>query len=165
MDGKREEMNLKDKRMTTLKEMSLSDWKKPYIEYLLFGKVIGDDLTGEENERIVNRSQFLTIKNGKLMRQFVVNKIPKECISENQIQGFFKELHRNHQTCEEMIKEATRGPYWWPTMTRDIQSFVKQCSNYKQSNSTTTTQQKNGSTKIDWRTPIVIYLNHGKTEN
>ena len=47
---KQEEMNLKDKQTTTLKEMPASDWKKPYIEYLLFGKVNGDDLNGEEKE-------------------------------------------------------------------------------------------------------------------
>jgi hypothetical protein len=64
-----------------------------------------------------------------------------------------------------MIKQATQGLYWWPTMTRDIQSFIKQYSNYKQKNGTTPTQQKNDSTKIDWRILIVEYLNHGKTEN
>jgi uncharacterized protein involved in tolerance to divalent cations len=68
LNEKQEEMNLKNKQTTTLKEMSPSDWKKPYIEYLLFGKVISEDLTGEENERIANRSQFFTIMNGKLMR-------------------------------------------------------------------------------------------------
>jgi hypothetical protein len=62
-------MNLKVKQTTTLKEISPSDWKKPYIEYLLFGKVISDDLTREEKERIANRSQFFAIMNGKLMRQ------------------------------------------------------------------------------------------------
>ena len=40
------------------------------------------------------------------MRQFVANEIPKECISETRIQGFLKELHEKHQTCEEMIKTS-----------------------------------------------------------
>jgi hypothetical protein len=67
-DRKQEEMNLKVKQITTLKKMSSSDWKKPDIEYLFFRKVISDDLTGEENERIANRTQFFVIINGKLMR-------------------------------------------------------------------------------------------------
>jgi hypothetical protein len=46
-------------------------------------------------------------------------------------------------------------PYWWPTMTRDIQSFIKQYANYKQIKDNTIIQQKNDSTKIDWRIPIV----------
>jgi hypothetical protein len=92
--------------------MSPSDWRKPYVEYLLFGKVTSDDLTGEEKERIANRGQFFAIMNDKLMRQFVANEIPKEYISENRIQEFLKELHEKHQTCEEMIKQATQGPYW-----------------------------------------------------
>jgi hypothetical protein len=119
-------MNLKGRQATTLKEISPSDWRKPYVEYLSYGKITNNDLTGEENERIANRSQFFVITNGKLMRQFVANEIPKECISENRIQESLKELHKKYQTCEEMIKQATQGPYWWLTMTRDIQSFIKQ---------------------------------------
>jgi hypothetical protein len=143
LDGKQEEMNLKGKPTTTLKEMSLSDWRKPYVKYLSFGKVTSNDLTGEKNERIANRSQFFAIMNDKLMRQFVANEIPKECISWNRIQEFLKELHGKHQTCEEMIKQATQGPYWWSTMTRDIQSVVKQ------RNGTKPTTRKNDSTKLD----------------
>ena len=61
-----------------------------------------------------------------------------------------------------MIKQATQGPYWWPTMTRDIQSFIKQYSKYKQKNDTTL---RSDSTKMDWRKPIMKYLNHEKTKN
>jgi hypothetical protein len=129
---------------------------------LSFGKVTSNDLIGEEKERIANRSQFFAIIDGKLMRQFVANELPKECISENWIQGLLKVLHEKHQTCEEMIKEASQGPYWWPTMTRDIQSFIKQ---YNQRNGTSTMQQKKGSTKRDWRVPIIEYLSHGETNN
>jgi hypothetical protein len=50
-------------------------------------------------------------------------------------------------------------------MTRDIQNFIKQYSNYEQRNGTMPTQQNSDSTKIDWRTPIVEYLNQSKTEN
>jgi hypothetical protein len=50
-------------------------------------------------------------------------------------------------------------PYWWPIMTRDIQSFIKQI------NGIMPTRQKNESTKADWRTPIVDYLIHGTTED
>ena len=139
------------------------DWRKPYLEYLLFGKVMSDDLTREKKERIANRSQFFAITNGKLMRQFVASEIPKECISENRIQTILKELHEKYQTCEEMIKKTTQRPYWWPTMTRDIQSFIKQ--HYKQRNGTTSTRQKKDSTKVDWRTSIVEYLNHGATKD
>jgi hypothetical protein len=124
---------------------------------LLFGKVTSNDLTGEEKERIANRSQFFAIMNGKLMRQFVAIEIPKECISDNQIQKFLKEFHEKRQTCEEMIKQATQGPYWLPTITRDIQSFIKQ------GNGTPPTKQKNALTKEDWRKPIVEYLIHGTT--
>jgi len=95
LDGKQEEINLKGKQATTLKKMSPSNWRKPYIEYLLFGKVTSNDLTGEEKEQIANRSQFFAIMNGKLMRQFDANEIPKECISDNRIQKFLKELHEN----------------------------------------------------------------------
>jgi hypothetical protein len=150
-------MNLKGKQTTTLKEMSPSDWKKPYVEYLSFGKVTSNELTGEEKERIANKSQFFAIINGKLMRQFVANEIPKECISENRIQEFLKELHEKYQTCEKMIKQTTQRPYWWPIMTRDIQSFIKQ------RNGTKPTTQKNESTKLDWRAPIVEYLIQGTT--
>ena len=155
-------MNLKGKQTTTSKEISPLEWRNPYVEYLSFGKVTSNDLTEEEKERIANRSQFFAIINGKLMRQFVANEIPKECMSENRIQGLLKELHEKHQTCEEMIKEASQGPYWWPTMTRDVQSFIKQ---YNQRNGTTTMQQKTSSTKRDWRVPIMEYLNHGETKN
>jgi hypothetical protein len=93
-------MNLKQKQTTTLNEMSPSDWRKPYIGYLLFGKVISDNLTREEKKRIANRNQSFAMMNGKLMRQFVANEIPKECISENRIQRFLKKLHGKYQTCE-----------------------------------------------------------------
>jgi hypothetical protein len=96
-------LNLKGKQTITLKEMSPSDWRKPYVEYLLFEKVTNDDLTGEDKERIANRSQFFAIMNGKLMRQFIANEIPNKCISENWIQEFLKGLHKKHQTCKDHI--------------------------------------------------------------
>ena len=71
---------IKKKVANILKKISPSDWRKSYIEYLVFGRVISDNLTGEEDEWIANRSQFLTISNGKLMRKFLANKILKECI-------------------------------------------------------------------------------------
>jgi hypothetical protein len=79
-------INIKGIKTTTLKGISPLDWRKPYVEYLSYGKVTSNDLTGEEKERIANRSQFFAITNDKLMRQFVANEIPKECISENRIQ-------------------------------------------------------------------------------
>jgi hypothetical protein len=104
LDEKQEEINLKYQQTATLKEMSPSDWRKPYIKYLLFGKIISDNLSGEENERISNGSQFFAIMKDILMRQFV----PKKCISDNRIQVFLKELHGKYQIREEMIKEATQ---------------------------------------------------------
>ena len=82
-------MNLKWEVANTLKEISPSDWRKSYIEYLMFKRIIGDNLTEEEDERITNINQFFTITNGKPMRKFVANEILKECISKNWILEFF----------------------------------------------------------------------------
>jgi hypothetical protein len=49
-------------------------------------------------------------------------------------------------------------------MTHNIRNFVKQYTNYKQTNGITSTQRKNNSTKIDWRTRIVEYLNYETTK-
>ena len=77
---KQEETSLKGELANTLKDISSSDCKKSYIKYLVFGRMISDNLTGEEEERIANKSQFFTITNVKLMRKFVSNETPKECI-------------------------------------------------------------------------------------
>ena len=159
---KQEEMSQKGELPNSLEEISPTDWRKPYLEYLVFGRVISNNLTGEEEERIANRSQFFSITNGKLMRKFVPNETPKECISENRILELLRELHRKHQTSEEMIAKVTQGPYWWPTVTSDIRSFIKQCSNCNQRNGTTPNQRRNDTTKGDWRIPIVEYLTNGK---
>ena len=41
-----------------------------------------------------------------------------------------------------MLEKTTQGPFWWPTATRDIRSYIKQCPTCKQENGTTPTQQK-----------------------
>ena len=69
-------MNLKWEVANTLKS---------YIEYLMFKRIIGDNLTEEEDEWITNINQFFTITNEKPMRKFVANEILKECISKNWI--------------------------------------------------------------------------------
>lgn len=80
-----------------IKGESPSNWRSPHIEYLIFNKVTSDNLTNEEQNCITNRSQFFAITNGKLMRKFVTNGIPKECLPKNYMRKTLKELHRDHQ--------------------------------------------------------------------
>ena len=58
----KEEKSLKKELANILEDILPSDWGKPYIEYLLFGRVISDYLTGEEEERIANKNQFSALQ-------------------------------------------------------------------------------------------------------
>ena len=64
---------------------------------------MSDNLTREEKERFANRSQFFTFTNGKLMRKFVANEIPKECISENRFITWVTWEILNIQVFQEVI--------------------------------------------------------------
>ena len=49
---KREETNQKEKMANTSRGGSPTDWRRSYIDYLIFGKVTNDKLTQKEQERI-----------------------------------------------------------------------------------------------------------------
>lgn len=55
-DIKQEESDHKKKQVNALKGDLPLDWTNPYIEYLVFRRVISDNLTKEKQKRIVNRS-------------------------------------------------------------------------------------------------------------
>ena len=61
---KQKETNKKEEMAKTLRGESPINWRSPYIDYLIFGKIINDKLTQKEHERIANWTQFFTIEVG-----------------------------------------------------------------------------------------------------
>lgn len=82
----------------------------PYIKYLLFGKMLNDNLSKEEQEIIANHSQFFILEGDKLMRRFLANRKPLECLLESRINSYLIELHGEHSTLKEMMERASKEP-------------------------------------------------------
>jgi hypothetical protein len=163
---------------------STKDWRKPFKEYLKYGKLLTKATTQEEQIRIRRVSEPYFMDKEKLIRISLSGET-KTCIAGQIIKEIIAEVHEqegHHQTFENTWFTILRGPYWWPTRKRDVASYCGDCLVCLQQNEGRVHEQENDtlildsvteneSTKeenhaTDWRTPYFEYLRnrqvHGK---
>ena len=79
----------------------------------------------------------------------------KICVTQEDAYDWVKMLHEYqlpHLIQEERLAHVHKGPYWWPTISKDIEHVLNKC---------TTCQITLGNEKThDWRKPIIQYLKH-----
>ncbi len=84
----------------------------------------------QQKQKLVNKAQLFTLKNGELNRMGQNNRL-QQCLTTTKTQMVMKESHegpsRRHFVTEIMQRKILDVGYWWPTMYRDVHDYCKSC--------------------------------------
>ena len=106
---------------------SEKNWTTPLIAYLR-----SDILpNGKDAARKMKAqaSRFVLIKDVLYKRSF--SRPYLRCLSHDEVDYVMKEVHKgicgNHSGAQSLVHKLIRARYYWPTMLKDAQAYVKTC--------------------------------------
>ena len=103
------------------------DWTAPLKEYLQSGSL--PDEKDAARRLKVRASRFVLIKDALYKRGF--SRPYLRCLSHSEAEYVMREVHEgicgNHSGARSLVHKLIRAGYYWPTMLRDAQSYVKAC--------------------------------------
>ena len=103
------------------------DWTAPLKEYLQSGSL--PDEKDAARRLKVRASRFVMIKDALYKRGF--SRPYLRCLSHSEAEYMMREVHEgiceNHSGAWSLVHKLIRAGYYWPTMLRDAQSYVKAC--------------------------------------
>ena len=104
-----------------------SNWTTPLISYLRIG--ILPDGKDAARKLKVQASRFVLIKDVLYKRGFFRPFL--RCLSHEEADYVMREVHEgicgNHSGARSLAHKLTRARYYWPTMQKDVQAYVKAC--------------------------------------
>ena len=103
------------------------DWTAPLKEYLQSGSLLDEKDAARRLK--VRASRFVLIKDTLYKRGF--SRPYLGCLSHGEVEYVMREVHEgicgNHSGARSLVHKLIRAGYYWPTMLRDAQSYVKAC--------------------------------------
>ena len=103
------------------------DWTTPLKEYLQSGSL--PDEKDAARRLKVRASRFVLIKDTLYKRGF--SRPYLRFLSHGEAEYVMREVHEgicgNHSRARSLVHKLIRSGYYWPTMLRDAQSYVKAC--------------------------------------
>ena len=104
-----------------------SSWTAPLVSYLRYG-VLPD---GKEAARKlkVQAARFILIKDVLYKRGF--SRPYLRCLGMEEVDYVMKEVHEgicgNHSGSRSLVHKLVRAGYYWPTMQKDAEAYVRAC--------------------------------------
>ena len=103
------------------------NWTTPLIAYLRSG--ILPDGKGAARKLKVQASRFVLIRDVLYKRGFSRSYL--RCLSHDEVDYVMREFHEgicgNHSGARSLVHKLIRVGYYWPTMLKDAQAYVKAC--------------------------------------
>ena len=103
------------------------NWTTPLIAYLLSGTL--PDRKDATRKLKVQASQFVLLRDVLYKRGFYRPYL--RCLSHNEVDYVMREVHKgicgNHSGARSLVHKLIRAGYYWPTMLKDTQAYVKAC--------------------------------------
>ena len=103
------------------------NWTTPLISYLRIG-VLPDGKDAARNLK-VQASQFVLIKDVLYKRGF--SRPYLRCLGHKEANYVMREIHEdicgNHSGARSLVHKMIRAGYYWPTMLKNAQAYVKSC--------------------------------------
>ena len=104
---------------------SKSNWPTPFISYLKTGVL--PDGNDAARKLKVQASRFVLIKDVLYKRG--ISRPYLRCLSHEEADYVIREVHegicRNHSGARLLVHKLIRAGYYWPTMLKDAQAYVK----------------------------------------
>ena len=103
------------------------NWTAPLIAYLRIG-ILPDEKDAARKMK-VQASRFMLIRDVLYKRGFSRSYL--RCLSHDEADYVMREVHegicRNHTGARSLVHKLIRAGYYWPTMLKDTQAYVKTC--------------------------------------
>ena len=104
------------------------NWTTPLIAYLQSGTL--PDGKDAARKLKVQASRFVLIRDVLYKKGF--SRLYLRCLSHNEADYVMREVHegicRNHSRARSLVHKLIRAGYYWPTMFKDAQAYVKACN-------------------------------------
>jgi ribonuclease HI len=104
------------------------NWRKPFIDFIL-DHLVPDDKA--ERERITRRSANYIVIGSNLYRKAASTGILMKCILRSEGLQLLAEINSGecgcHATSTNLVGEAYRSGFYWPTAVTDAKDLVKRC--------------------------------------
>ena len=104
------------------------NWTTPLLAYLQSGTL--PDGKDAIRKLKVRASQFVLIRDVLYKRGFFLPYL--RCLSHNEADYVMREVHEgicgNHLGARSLVHKLIRAGYYWPTMLKDAQDYVKACN-------------------------------------
>ena len=110
---------------------SESNWTMPLVSYLRNGMLLDEkDVARKLN---VQASRFILIKDVLYKRGFSC--LYPRCLDLERANYVMREVHLgicgNHSGARSLVHKLIRVGYYWPTMQKDAQTYVKTCDKFQ----------------------------------
>ena len=119
--------SLIDDRTNVQEVDSESNWTTPLISYLKTGVLPNGNNAARKLK--VQASRFVLIKDVLYKRGF--SRPYLRCLSHEETDYEMREVHEcicgNHSGARSLVHKLIRAGYYWPTMMKDAQAYVKAC--------------------------------------
>ena len=103
------------------------NWTAPLIAYLRIG-ILPDEKDAARKMK-VQASRFVLIRDVLYKRGF--SRPYLRCLSHDEADYVMREIHEgicgNHTGARSLVHKLIRAGYYWPTMLKDTQAYVKTC--------------------------------------
>ena len=103
------------------------NWTAPLIAYLRIG-ILPDEKDAARKMK-VQASRFVLIRDVLYKRGFSQSYL--RCLSHDEADYIMREVHEgicgNHTGARSLVHKLIRAGYYWPTMLKDTQAYVKTC--------------------------------------
>ena len=103
------------------------NWTAPLIAYLRIG-ILPDEKDAARKMK-VQASRFMLIRDVLYKRGFSRSYL--RCLSHDEADYVMREVHEgicgNHTGARSLVHKLIRAGYYWPTMLKDTQAYVKTC--------------------------------------
>ena len=104
-----------------------ADWTMPIISYLRNGILL--EGRNASHRLKVQASRFVMIEDVLYKRGF--SRLYLRCLTHNKADYVMREVHKgvygNRSRARSLVHKLIRAGYYWPTMQKDTQSYVKAC--------------------------------------
>ena len=115
--------------MVSCYEVTVDDWRQPFVDYLRYGRLPEDP---QLREQVRRRATPFVYLNDTLYRR-AYDGVLLRCLDKQEAEYVLRQAHSSecggHQSGPRLHHQVKRMGYYWPTMVTDAIQYARSCQN------------------------------------
>lgn len=120
-----------DYKTITIKEGEKHDWRTPYIEYLILGRLITEASITQQHRKAIRKCLYMLNHNGALIKEGP-DGIQRPCIAKSITTTIIAEAHEGivegHFLANSTLHKVLTALYWWLILKKVVYLYYSQCN-------------------------------------